>query len=489
MSILYLVGLGPGNPSALTLEALEALQSADRILVRTRNHPTVTYLDQQGFQYESFDSLYKEAETLEEVYTSICDQVLERAQRERVAYAVPGHPLFAEKASQLLLEQAPQRGLEVRIVPAESFVDACLTALKRPLDPALQILNAWTISQHPPHPEKPALIYQIDSREIASQVKITLLDYYSSDHQITLVDSAGVPGRERISQWPLHRLDRADFTPLSSLYVPPEPMGSRPPLFEDLVKIVAILRGPQGCPWDREQTHESIRRHLLEEAYEVLEAIDRRDSAQLCEELGDLLLQVVLHSQMATEEGAFTLQDVIAEISSKLIRRHPHVFGEIRLQTSEEVLKQWEEIKASEKGGRPFSSVMEGIPKDLPALMKALEVSKRAVRVGFEWERLEDVWNKLYEELEELHQSLRQGEITSVRDEIGDLLFTLVNIARWLKVDPEEALRLMVDRFIRRFQYMERKLAQQGREISSLSLAEMDTLWEEAKSALGSEST
>ncbi|MBW3621951.1 MAG: nucleoside triphosphate pyrophosphohydrolase [Armatimonadetes bacterium] len=262
----------------------------------------------------------------------------------------------------------------------------------------------------------------------------------------------------------------------------------RAALFEEFCRIIATLRGPDGCPWDREQTHASLKKYLLEESYETLEAIEQEKPALLCEELGDVLLQIALHSQIAEEAGEFSISEVIGGISEKMVRRHPHVFGETTVSGAAEVVRNWEAIKAEEKANRPAdapaASALDGIPREAPALMKAMETSKRAVRVGFEWERLEDVWSKVHEELDELKDAAERKDTEEIGSELGDLLFTLVNVARWLKVDPEESLRRMVDRFSERFRYMEARIAGQGRRMEDLPLSELDRIWEEAKAAL-----
>jgi tetrapyrrole methylase family protein/MazG family protein len=247
--------------------------------------------------------------------------------------------------------------------------------------------------------------------------------------------------------------------------------------FDELVEIMARLRGPDGCPWDREQTHASIRQSLIEEAYEVIEAIDANDSAELRKELGDLLLHVVFHANIAEERGEFTLAEVIDGISAKLIRRHPHVYGTAKVDGAEMVTQNWEKLKMAE--GRV--SLLDGVPKELPALLRAHRLTERASKVGFDWENKEDAWKKVDEEMAELHRAIEAGEEAQVEEEFGDLLFGLVNYSRFLGVNPELALRGTVDKFIRRFQYIERQLRSRGRDIHSSTLAEMDQLWNEAK--------
>ena len=245
--------------------------------------------------------------------------------------------------------------------------------------------------------------------------------------------------------------------------------------FNHFVGITKRLR--KECPWDREQTHASIRHSLIEEAYEVVEAIDKNDLDELRKELGDLLLQVIFHSNIAEEQNEFTLDEVIASITEKLIFRHPHIFGDTKVENVENVKKNWEKLKMQE--GR--TSVMEGVPKELPALLRAHRLQEKASKVGFDWEKKEDAWKKVNEETHELHKAIDAGNQGEIEAEFGDLLFALVNYSRFIDVNPENALRRTVDKFITRFQFVERRLKEIGKEVHSSSLEEMDRLWEEAK--------
>jgi tetrapyrrole methylase family protein/MazG family protein len=246
--------------------------------------------------------------------------------------------------------------------------------------------------------------------------------------------------------------------------------------FETLVEIIARLRGPNGCPWDKEQTHASLRANLLSECYEVLEALDKGDTAQLGEELGDLLLQIVLHAQIAKDSGEFEIGDVIKSITAKIIRRHPHIFGTAKVKDAEEVMHNWEALKKEER--TEGVSMLEGVPKDMPALAYALEISRRAVRVGFEWENIEGVIDKLAEEIREIKEARGREE---KEREYGDLLFTLVNVARWEGFDAEAALREANRKFFKRFTRMEELCRRRGLDFIKLSFKEKDELWEEAK--------
>lgn len=251
--------------------------------------------------------------------------------------------------------------------------------------------------------------------------------------------------------------------------------------FGRLVDIMARLRGPGGCPWDKEQTRGSLKPFLVEETYEVIEAIDEGSPSKVKEELGDLLFQIVFHARLAEEAGEFTLDDVVANIAEKMTRRHPHVFGDKRLDTPEEVLADWESMKRTEKGYEDRKSVLDGVPSQMPALTRAHRLQERAARVGFDWDRVEDVTAKLDEEVAEFKATLGHRNPAEMEDELGDIFFVLVNIARFIGVSPEDALRKTISKFISRFKYIEERAADSGRELSQMTLAEMDALWDEAK--------
>jgi tetrapyrrole methylase family protein/MazG family protein len=249
--------------------------------------------------------------------------------------------------------------------------------------------------------------------------------------------------------------------------------------FQKLVDIMTLLRSNYGCPWDKVQTSESIKPYLIEETYEVIEAIDEKDPVKMKEELGDLLLQVVFHAQIAKDRGEFDINDVIDKISDKMVSRHPHVFGDAKFETPEEVTKQWQDRKREE--GKLKDSALEGVPKELPSLLRAHRLQSRAAKVGFDWAKVEDVFGKLDEELEEFKEALEKKDKKEIEDELGDIFFVLVNISRFVGVNAEEALRKTISKFISRFRYIEMTAADEGRQLSDMTLEEMDALWNEAK--------
>ena len=475
---LILLGLGPGDPKLLTLEAQELLQSATEIHVRTRKHPTVDALPAPA-ALRSFDHLYEERDDFAQVYQAIAEEVIRLAHREEgVLYAVPGHPMVGERSVQLILGMAREEGIAVRIVDGLSFLEPTLSALSVDALDGLQIADATEIAllHHPRmDPDRPALVAQLYSRDLAAEVKLTLMNQYPDEHTVVLVGAAGTP-QQRMERLPLYEIDRQPWLDyLTSLYVPPltEPGG-----MESFQETIAHLRAPDGCPWDREQTHATLRTTLLGETYEALQAIDEDAPHALMEELGDLLLQIVLHAQIATDEGEFQMADVISHIDAKLKRRHPHVFSGLKVSGAEEVTANWEEIKREERNHADHRSMLDSVPKTLPALSQALDYQTRVARVGFDWPDIKGVRDKILEELRELDEAATLEERES---ELGDLLFAVVNLARWLRVDAESALRRANTRFARRFAAMEKHCADSGRALADLTPAEQDALWEAAK--------
>jgi tetrapyrrole methylase family protein/MazG family protein len=330
---------------------------------------------------------------------------------------------------------------------------------------------------HPPlAPDRAALITHLHRSSLAAAVKQTLRNAYADDFAVVLLD----PTHNKRHTCTIAQLDRQAHLNLQTmLYLPADPANTS---FVTFQETIAHLRAPDGCPWDREQTHQSLRPFLLEEAYEVLETLDAGDTAGLAEEMGDLLLQIVLHTQIAIDTGEFNMGHVIDHINRKLLRRHPHVFGDTVVNGVEDVTSNWETIKKAEKAAKgqtdQIPSALDGIPSALPALTQALTISKRAVKMGFEWPNIEGVLDQL---IEEAHEITEAESYEHLESEIGDLLFSAVNLARWRKIDPESALRGTNARFKWRFQKMEELAAAQGKNLPELSTDDMELLWNEAK--------
>jgi len=477
---IILLGLGPGTVDHLTREAWMIIEQADEIWLRTRKHPVVDFLPKQ-LRIHSFDYLYEELDSFENVYASIVERIIELGkQKGGIIYAVPGHPFVAEATCTEIVSHARIAGLKVQIVEGLSFIEPTLSLLEVDPLPQLTLVDALELGMaHMPSfpPSSPALVAQIYSREIASNVKLTLSSLYPDQHPVKLVHSAGMK-EAIVESLHLYEIDRSPHIDLlTSLYIPP--LGDATS-FEEFQDVIARLRAPDGCAWDREQTHQSLRADLLEEAYEVLTAIDDDDPLAMREEFGDLLLLIVMHSQIASEYGEFTMSDVLRGINTKIVNRHPHVFGELEVNDASEVLSNWERIKAEERVGNGKSdlSILDGGNLALPALLQAYQYQTRVARVGFDWTDIDGVWNKIYEEIDEIRTVDDQVELNN---ELGDLLFTIVNLARWLNVDPESALRLANDRFKKRFNQIESVARAKGKKLTDLTMDEMDAYWEQAK--------
>ncbi len=485
--LLAIVGLGPGAPRALTTGAAEVLRAASLVVLRTARHPALRHLALHG-EIRSFDDLCTQVDGDDGLCERIAAEVLDlAAEVPGMVYAVPGHPLVGDSTVACILRQAPKRGICPVIEPAVSSIDAACAAVQYDPLRGLQVHDALAL----PPPDRinatvPLLVVPLHDRRMAAAVQAVLAARYPLSHRVQLVPLAdgSVPVQPR--SVPLGDIGSAGVAwegdRLTALWVPalaPErDMRSAVTLRE----IMARLRAPDGCPWDRAQTRQTLKQHLLEETYEVLDAIDDDDMAELCEELGDLLLQVYFHAQIAAEEAAFTFADVVGALGEKLVRRHPHVFGDQAAADAQQALANWEQIKQAERRakGKERSSMLDRVPRSLPALAAAQALGERAATVGFDWETLRGVLDKVGEELDELRRADTPAERA---EELGDVLFVLARVGSWLEVDVEDALRRANRKFRVRFGAMEAAARREGVALASLSAAEWDRLWNAAKRA------
>lgn len=478
---ITIIGLGPGNIDLITKQTWEIINSLESIYLRTAQHPAVAGFP-KSIKIISFDEYYQKFENFEEVYLRIVETIIDKAKEgKNVTYAVPGHPFVAETTSPLIFERAKTSGIPIRVLEAVSFLEPIFSALR--IDPftGITLMDAFDVGnanfpQFPPN--KPVLISQIYSRMIASEVKQTLLEIFDDLHPIKLIHAAGTK-QEYIENIPLYEMDRSKkIGILTSLYV--EPM-KKFTSFEEFQEIIAHLRAPDGCPWDREQDHKTLRPHLLSETYELLSALDEENMDHVREELGDLLLQIVLHAQIASEFGEFTMSDVINGISEKLIRRHPHVFTDMIVDNVETVLSNWEKIKEVERaqnGKTKENGILSGVPSEYPALAQSQQIQDRAARVGFDWNTIDPVIQKIHEEIDEISTS---EDPESRLKELGDLLFAIVNLIRWYEGDAESILRETNLKFRNRFSYIEQEVKKRNKSMTDFSLEELDRFWDEAK--------
>ncbi len=481
MGEVVIIGLGPGDFGLITGETLALLEERPPLCLRTARHPAVAGLTERGIPFASFDYLYEEQPTFEAVYAAIAAEVVARARETgRLVYAVPGSPAVAERSVALVREAAGAAGLKVTVMPAMSFLELLYARLG--LDPVngLTVTDAADIVKLPPDLGTALVVTQVYDRRVASEAKLSLMEIYPDDFAVTVARKLGLADEE-LRTVPLYELDRLPaIDHLTSVYVPPPPRRAAAFSLDPLVDVMARLRSPGGCVWDLEQSHPSLRRYIVEEVYEVLEAIDLADGDKLCEELGDLLLQIVFHARIAEECGEFSMQDVVDTVTEKMIRRHPHVFGDISVRDAAEVIVNWEKIKRREHPGeRP--SVLDGVPGGLPSLLKAFKLQSKAAKVGFDWNSAAPVWDKISEELDELREAAAGGSKEAMEGELGDVLFSVVNLARFFDIDPETALNATNSKFVRRFAYVEASVKKRGLKWKDLTIMELDLLWDEAK--------
>ncbi|MFJ7186967.1 bifunctional methyltransferase/pyrophosphohydrolase YabN [Lysinibacillus xylanilyticus] len=481
MNTLTVIGLGAGDFNQLQMGVYKKLKAARKLYVRTVDHPVLEELSAEGLQFESFDAVYEKHNSFQPVYEEIAEKLVAATANEDVMYAVPGHPLVAEQTVQLLIAAADEGKVKLVIEGGQSFLDPIFGALK--IDPieGFQLLDGTSFSMHDINMRQHILIAQVYDTFSASEVKLTLMEKYDDEYPVTVVTAAG-SSQEKLVTVPLYELDQSvEVDNLTTVYVPP--VKSQEDALRDWTtfrQIIAVLRGPNGCPWDQKQTHESLKKYLLEEAHEYLAAVDAEDDFAMIEELGDVLLQVFLHAQIGEDQGYFTLEDVLASISEKMIRRHPHVFGDVSVEDAEGVVANWEVIKAEEKGISDKPLLKEEY-RASSALQTAYNYQKRAAMVGFDWPDVDGAWDKFAEEWQEFRNEVTKGTSASRLDEFGDVLFTLVNLARFYKLSPEEAMLHANEKFASRFGYVEAKVKESGKPFSDYTLEQLDVFWNEAK--------
>lgn len=480
MNTITIIGLGAGDLDQLSLGTYRKLKEAEFVVARTDQHPAIVELRAEGMVIESFDGIYIENDAFEQVYEEIVMELMSMANEKAVTYVVPGHPLVAERTVQLLIEKERAGIVQLEIAGGNSFLDPIFAALR--IDPieGFQLLDGTDMKRDDVMMTQHVLIGQVYDAFIASEVKLSLMEKYAYDHPVTIVTAAG-SSLEKLRTVPLFELDReTEIDNLTTVYVPPvvEREG-RLKEWSTFREIIEALRAPDGCPWDREQTHETLKRYLIEEAHELLEAIDQEDDEGIIEELGDVLLQVFLHAQIGEDDGYFAMEDVMQAIGDKMIRRHPHVFGDRDVENSDEVLKNWQEIKKAEKP--QAESLLDGQARYSSSLLTSFNYQKEAAKVGFDWPDITGAFDKFEEEWQEFKAEVANGTKQSQTDELGDVLFTLVNLSRFLKLSPEEAMAHANAKFKRRFSFVEQSVKTGRGEFSAYTLDELEEFWQQAK--------
>lgn len=479
--MITIVGMADGKKENLTLRAWDAVQNAPKLFLQTAQIP---FGEEVGREYTAFDDLFAKAEDFDGLKKEAAETLVEAAKDTDIVFCVLGDVLQNQLA-QATAEKAAKPGIPIEVIAGLPCGGQALSEAMAAGEVALG--GAHTISalayDGTYDRKKGLLIYEIDSAFLAGEIKIQLLRELSEDKTIYIYKENETP--QAIALEDLDRQVEYDYS--FCAYIPPTPLAAKTGFsYADLVEIMVCLRAKDGCPWDREQTHDSLKRYLVEEAYEVFDAIKAQDMDMLYDELGDVLLQVVFHAEIAKEHRAFDALDISTAICKKMINRHPHVFADTEADTSEKVLKNWEKIKAKEKGIENFRHNLKDVPKAMPALMRAQKVQKRAAACGFDWDGPALPMEKVFEELEELKQDIADKKDPTT--EFGDVLFAVTNLARHLKLESETVLYVGVEKFISRFSAMERLAEAQSRSLADMTLEEMDVLWEQAKNDLKNES-
>lgn len=481
MNKLIIAGLGPGDPGLITLSAWEQIRQAQCLLLRTAIHPTVAYLREHNIAFNALDHFYEDGKTFEEVYDHIVSYVLDQCRSQDVVYVVPGSPVVAENTVTMLVERGQAAGVAVTVLPGMSFLEVLYTRLH--LDPVngVLILDSSDVASLPVDTTVPVVITQVYDKRVASDVKLSLMDLYGDEYEALLVHHISLPD-EIVRPVKLYELDRIDtIDHLTSLVLPEPPQQRQQELtMEPLDQVMGQLLGEGGCLWDKAQTHATLRRYLLEEVYEMLDAIDDGDQEGMREELGDILYQIVFHCRLAEAEGLFTMDDVLQDISRKMVRRHPHVFQQKRVENIGDSVVNWDRLKQGEKR-QQHAHIVDGVVKGLPSLLQSYKLQEKAAKVGFEWQQAKQFWDKLDEELQEFKEALGEHDADHAEEEAGDVLFVLVNLFRQYGIEPECALHRANSKFRRRFSFIEDQVSGSQREWRDFTLMELEAFWQGAK--------
>ena len=457
------------TPETITLAAWKAIQEAPTLYVQTANHPSARPVLEAGLSFISMDDLYAGAVDYDQLNESIANRL---TSGDSAVYAVMGGGCFAQLPC--IRNACDRKGFELVQLSAVPYHLAAF--------PEAGEGQMYTANELPDtlDTDAPLYISELDNSLLAGEVKLKLQRFYPDDYPVTLAvqRSSGVYEQRAV---PLYVLDRQEgFFASTVLYVPALPFEQKQTYgYEDLLKVLRRLRAPDGCPWDREQTHVSLKKDMREECYELMDAIDEDDDEHMIEECGDVLMNILFHPIIGEEQGRFDERDVTTGIVKKLIYRHPHVFGTGHVSSSDEVLKNWDALKQKEKRQQTVSATLKSVPRSFPALLRAEKVQKKARKVGFDFDTAEDAFYKIGEESEELRSAMRSGR--DIEKEMGDLLFAAMNVCRLLGLDGEETLHKATDKFIRRFEQMEKNIDAAGKKLTDMTLPEMDAYWEMAK--------
>jgi tetrapyrrole methylase family protein/MazG family protein len=486
---ITVVGLGPGAPEHITADTLAIIDTIARRHLRTAIHPSAHLVADAPGGAVAHDDLYERADTFADVYDELADRLIRDAcEYGTIMYAVPGSPLVLEHTVRLLDQRCAAEAVDLDIRPAMSFLDVAWNRLRiDPVEARVRLIDGHDFASSSAGETGPLLVAHTHANWVLNDIKLAA-EGATGDESVTILQALGTTD-ERIIETTWSEMDRTiDADHLTSIYIPhlATPVGQHYIRFHELTRTLR-----EQCPWDIEQTHESLIPYLLEETYEVVDALQALAESpgpsadeHLIEELGDLLYQIEFNAVIAEQEGRFTIADVAEGIHDKLVRRHPHVFGDVVVDDDsgavDTVLSNWEDIKRAEKGR---TSIFEGIPRSLPSLSYAAKVGRKASKVGFDWPHVSGAIPKIGEETAELIDAIDAADPGEIAAELGDLLFAVVNVSRHVGVDPELALRAAADKFRQRFEGVERRANEAGIDLGAAELTVLDALWDQVKSA------
>lgn len=454
------IGIRAGDVS---VRGAEAIRSADVVIVKTAFTSTYTYF--KNIEHVTLDELFEKAGDFEELNRIIVDKIIELSENKNSVYCVHGSACDDDTVKEL------KKRIAVEIIPSVSFATDALT---RYVSDSYVSYSASEYKSMIYNAHLPLVVKEVDSRLSASDLKLKISEFIEEEREITVIDK---DGEKTVKLYELDRLDNYDYS--TTVLIEPKPFTDKTRYtFDDLVDIMHRLRAPDGCPWDKAQTHKSIRANLIEECYELIEGIDKDDRDIMREETGDVILQALFHMVIGEDTGEFTIGDVISELCAKLVGRHTHIFGTDKVSDADGALSAWERAKSKEKKYTCVSDKMCKISRSLPALMRAAKVQKAAVKAGFEWDSIDGALDKLDEEKEEVRRTVTQEEAF---EECGDLLFACLNVLRFKRVEPEEALTFATDKFVRRYTRMEELAKADGIDIATLNVNKQQTYWEKVK--------
>lgn len=476
MNTIQIIGMGAGKIEDLTIKAYSALSENIPTYVRTERHPIIKDLKEKKIKIQTFDEFFEKYDSFEEVYDKIILKIVELTETHgKINYCTAGSPYYGDAVTKKLTSEYKDK-FNIIIIDGMSFLDKCIKLSGYSDYKSINILDCLEADEFSFDINSLNIITQVYDNEIASQLKIMLMEIYPDETLIQKIDVL----EEKVKKVPLFLLDQEKNYGFSTYFCinPIEISKNTVYNVNNLCRTVKLLRGPDGCPWDRKQTHESVRQCVIEEAYEVVDAIDNQDIDNLVEELGDLLFQVVFHAEIGSEDGYFNFKDIVTNVCNKMYSRHPHVFGQIKANNVDEALNSWELAKQKEKKLNTYTENLRNVPKSLSPLSRSYKIQKRAADVGFDWPDERGAITKIKEELFEFIEEYNNLDFDKMEGEFGDLLFAMVNFARFMKINPDVALNRTINKFINRFEFIETNAP---KDLKEMTLEEMDELWEKSK--------